>query len=256
MGYIQTLPKEFFEYFPNQTFTLYSGAFKTSLSGLYKDEEFSLDNQLQTKTIEEIISEVEEKMKAAADNFDDNKTIRSIKNLYTAIKDGASAIKSIGGRENLSPWLSWQKVIAHNHGFITLNFIVTNNIKKTADFLNLISLQSINKNTFLWEYKPTDGVSQFLKSATPLSSKLKSNANTKKVGGELEKLMKGKLFRLTMGNWFDSGYQLLVSGCNFRIKTSVFDEKGNPEYLEVTLRLKPARQIGATDYQKWFKLTN
>ena len=254
MGVIHTLPKDFFNYFPNQTFTLYSGAFKKSLVGLYKDEEFSLDNQLQMKTIEEILQEVEQKAQAAADNFD-NKTINTIKNIYNAVKGGISAAKSVGGRENLSPWLSWQKVIAHSHGAITLNFIVTNNIKKTTDFLNLISLQSIDEH-YMWEYKPTDGVSQFLKSATPLSSALRSNAKTKKVGQTIERMMKGKLFRLRMGNWFDSGYKLLVSGCNFRIKTGIFDEKGNPEYLEVTLRLKPARQIGATDYQKWFKITN
>jgi len=258
MEIIETLPKNFFDLFPNQTFILSGGDGGSFfvLRGIYSDEEFGLSNTLDTKTISQIFQEAKEMASNVVDNIG-SKTINAITKIVGAIKDvsdGASFISS-GGRTDIAPWTTWKKVVSHNHGIITLNFIITENIKKSTEILNKISLQSISKNGF-WEYEYTDTLSEFLKGTSSLSASKKTNSAAGKIDSKIMQTIGKKLFRLKMGNWFDSGTMLLVQGCDYRIKTGVFDEKGNPEYLEVTLRLMPARKIGANDYNKWFLISN
>ena len=250
-GQINTLPEELLEKFPNQTFNLYTPF--GVITGIYSDEEFSLDNMLQTKTVGEILENIEEKVKDAVSDLGEK--AQAMVNLYEGIKKGFNSAKEIasGGREQASPWLTWKKVIAHSHGAITLNFLVTEKIKTSTEILNNLSLQSIN-DLGMWSYYPTDVLSDFFSGKSSVSSSKNSKQVGKKIDSKIEGLMKKRLFRLTLGNWFDSSYFLLVAGCNYSIKTATFKENGSPEYLKVTVRLTPARNIGADAYNKWFKM--
>ena len=256
MDVIETMPKKFFELFPNQTFILTGGGKKPfALRGVYSDEEFALANILETKTISQILQEMQEKISEMTDAIG-SRTINAITKLAGEAKNMISGANFLanGGRTDTAPWTTWKKIIGHSHGIITINFVVVENVKKATEILNKISLQTINDYGF-WSYEYTDALSAFIKNKSSSTTTKKANSTAEKIDQAIKNSIGKNLFRLRMGNWFDSGTMLLVQGCDYRIKTGVFDGKGNPEYLEVTLRLMPARQIGANDYDKWFLIT-
>ena len=243
------------EKYPNQELIIHSPF--GSLVSLYRDEEFGMSGSLDYKTIGDIINEVSSMGSEIADTASDiSSTFNTIAKGVRSLKSGASNAKQIasGFREEATPWMGFQKAIAHSHGDITLNFIITRQLKDAKILLNKMSMQEID-STGMWSYKPTDSLKTLFadKSGTmsSFSAITTGSRDALKNLREFDNKLAPLLITVSIGNWLRAD-KLIIKSVDYRIKTAVFDDGGSPEYIEVTMNLGPIRKLSATEISRWF----
>ena len=113
----------------------------------HKDEEFGISGGLEYKNLGEIISDISDMGNQAADIASSfSGTAGAIVGFGKSVMNSGSNIKKIssGFRDEATPWMGFQKAIAHTHGNITLNFIITRQLKDAKELLNKMSMQEIS----------------------------------------------------------------------------------------------------------------
>jgi hypothetical protein len=250
IGLQQSLLKKF----PNQLMTI-SSVFG-SITSIYSDEEFSVSGSLEYTTLGEIVDEVKSMADDATDAASNiSSTFASLKNIYKAITKGASSGKMIasGFRKEATPWMGFKKAIAHTHGNITLNFVITRELGNAKMLLNKMSMQEIKYG--MWKYDPTDVLSTLFDDFSSLMNSESAGKNGSSNSSHMLDSIDGKitprLFSVKIGKWFKAD-KLVLTSLDYRIKTSVFDENGSPEYLTVTMNLEPIRKLSAEEMASWF----
>jgi len=241
--------------YPNQRLTIHSPF--GELMSIYKDEEFGISGSLEYKTLGDIISEVGDMASDAGDAISEmSSTAGAIIGFGKGIMNTASKGKKItaGFRDEATPWMGFKKAIAHSHGNITLNFIITRQLKDAKDLLNKMSMQEIS-SIGMWEYQPTDSMKSLFTdksgSMSSVSAMTTGSRDAKKNLDDFNGKLAKNLFTVTIGNWFRAD-SLIIGSIDYRIKTAVFDDKGSPEYMEVTMNLEPVRKLSASEIADWF----
>jgi hypothetical protein len=241
--------------YPNQNLIINSPF--GSIVSIYKDEEFGISGGLEYKNLGEIISDISDMTNQAGDIASSfSGTAGAIVGFGKSVLNSGSNIKKIssGFRDEATPWMGFQKAIAHTHGNITLNFIITRQLKDVKELLNKMSMQEIS-STGMWEYLPTDSLKTLFSdtsgSMSSMSALTTGSRDAKKNLDDFDGKLGAKLMGVSIGSWFRAD-MLIIDSIDYRIKTAVFDDSGSPEYMEVTMNLKPIRKLSATEISGWF----
>ena len=238
---------DLFTRFPHHRLTI--SCLEGTLISLYNDDQLTMDNTIQYKSIADLIPSTDKAINAVTGNV--GGMIGGDKGRAVGESIGSGISWGVGDNsssEPLSPWTSLKKFTRSTHGNISLQFLVLENKKTTIQLLNKMSLAKVNKDLGIYEYNILDygdaGKSLLSKDtvANPLDA----------IKGAYEKL-KSNLFKVQIGSWFRA-QDLVLDSLNYAVSTRSYTDKGSPNYITVTMNLSPVRDLGEDEISDWFIL--